>query len=119
VDILTENDITGSAAKGLRERAGMRQKAFWASLGLTQSGGSRYEQGQTIPRSIRILMFAMYVAGVNVDATTEEGAAELIRLAKLQASEDADDKEIIGAKMMEAMNAIKVASRALSSITNS
>lgn len=82
--INTEKDISGDIAKQLRANAKLTQKQFWYSLGLTQSGGSRYERLQAIPRPVRILIFAMYVAGIQIDATSEQGAAQLIALAKKQ-----------------------------------
>lgn len=116
MDIKTEKDITGAAAKALREQAGETQAIFWKAVGLTQSGGSRYEGGQTIPKPVRLLIFIRYVAGLKIDLSTPEGAAQLVRLANLQASELAPHKEQIGAKLNVAMKSIKHASNTLSSI---
>lgn len=112
--IATEKEISGSVAKQLREQANKTQKEFWTSLGLTQSGGSRYEKDNPIPKPIRILIFAMYVTELKIDATTPAGVAGLIRLAKLQASET--DVESVGAKVIEATKHLKTASRLLNSI---
>lgn len=114
--IQTEKDVSGTAAKFLREQAGLTQKEFWKSIGLTQSGGSRYEQGQTIPRPIRILLFVMYAAGLKIDATTEAGAAALTRLSHIQASENVADREQVGAKLLDAQRSIKQAQSVLASI---
>ena len=43
-------------AKAEREASGLNQHDFWAKYGVTQSGGSRYESGRTIPKPVRMLM---------------------------------------------------------------
>lgn len=116
--IHSEKDITGVAAKHLREQANLTQKAFWNSLGLTQSGGSRYEQGQALPKPIRILLFAIYVAGLRLDASTDSGAAGLHRLAQIQASESAADREKIGQAMLAAKSYLTRAAGLLAGIAH-
>lgn len=37
----------------IREALGMNQSQFWGALGVTQSGGSRYESGRRIPKPVR------------------------------------------------------------------
>lgn len=39
-----------------RHQLGTNQQTFWQSLGVTQSGGSRYETGRTIPLPVAILL---------------------------------------------------------------
>lgn len=116
--ITSEKDITGQAAKYLREQANLTQKAFWNSVGLTQSGGCRYEQGQSIPRPIRILIYTIYAAGIRIDATSEAGTSELQRLAKLQASERAADKEVIGEKIVQAQSHLNRAAGLIAGLSN-
>ena len=36
----------------LRQRMGLNQQQFWAAVGVTQSGGSRYESGRDMPRAV-------------------------------------------------------------------
>lgn len=43
-------------AVALRRRANLNQKEFWTKLGITQSGGSRYESGRNMPRPVRMLI---------------------------------------------------------------
>lgn len=43
---------SGPAAKGTRERLKINQKAFWARVNVTQSGGSRYETGREMPEPV-------------------------------------------------------------------
>lgn len=116
MEIKTEKDVTGDAAKFLRLQAGENQKTFWSSIGLTQSGGSRYESGQRIPKPVRMLIFLRYVAGLKLDLSSLEGAAQIVRIANLQASELAPHKEKIGEKLNTAMKSIRHASNTLQSI---
>lgn len=48
----------------LRESVGLNQKQFWERVGITQSGGSRYENGARgqirIPKSIQMLIALAY-----------------------------------------------------------
>ena len=40
-----------------RKAEGMNQNAFWSRFGVTQSGGSRYESGRSIPTPTSMLMW--------------------------------------------------------------
>ena len=40
-----------------RKKEGLNQKDFWARYGVTQSGGSRYESGRSIPKPLAILLW--------------------------------------------------------------
>lgn len=87
---LTEQEITGDAARCIRERLGLTQSEFWAPLGVKQSVGSRYEGNYAeIPQSVRILLVTHYVAGVKIDAASADGVAGLAVLGSIQASNSA------------------------------
>lgn len=116
MDIKTEKDINGAAAAYLRNRAGQTQKAFWTHIGITQSGGCRYENGATIPKPVRTLIFLQHVAGIQIDASSEAGAQAMIRLGKLQASERADEKVKIGEHVQTALKHVKSAQTALDKV---
>lgn len=109
----TEKEITGPVAKALREAAKMTQGAFWNPIGVHQSVGSKYESAETkIPRSVRILIVANYVAGMKIDTATVASIEALERLGILQAKDrdmktstarvlralDSAAKEIAGAR---------------------
>lgn len=47
----------------LRKDLDLNQADFWGPLGITQSGGSRYESGRKIPSPARKLIWAVHVAG--------------------------------------------------------
>ena len=48
--------IGGLKAKDMRAKSGLNQTGFWAPLGVTQSGGSRYEAGRAVPRPTQLLL---------------------------------------------------------------
>ncbi len=46
--------------RAFRKKQGMNQMEFWAPIGITQSGGSRYESGRNIPNTVRLLLHMAY-----------------------------------------------------------
>ena len=42
--------------KEYRRKNGLNQSEFWSRVGVTQSGGSRYESGRNIPRPVQLLL---------------------------------------------------------------
>ena len=40
----------------IRKKQNLNQTEFWTRFGVTQSGGSRYESGRNIPKSLAILL---------------------------------------------------------------
>lgn len=46
--------------KAFRKRLGMSQSDFWGRIGVTQSGGCRYERGRNLPRTVRVLLHVAY-----------------------------------------------------------
>lgn len=56
-----------------RKALGENQNTFWRRFGVTQSGGSRYESGRTIPKPVRLLI-ALY-ASAKVSNEDLEAAA--------------------------------------------
>lgn len=51
---------TGDDVRRLRLKLGLNQSQFWSPLGVTQSGGSRYESGRNIPRPVQLLLHLAY-----------------------------------------------------------
>lgn len=47
---------TGEQARMLRKQLGMSQSEFWTRISITQSGGSRYEAGREMPKSVQYLL---------------------------------------------------------------
>lgn len=59
--------IDGTMARQMRLSARLNQQQFWGRLGVTQSGGSRYESGRAIPKPVRKLLLAA-IERVGTDA---------------------------------------------------
>ena len=51
----------------LRRSLDISQQEFWATVGTTQSGGSRYEAGRHIPQPVAMLLDAIYIKGVDLN----------------------------------------------------
>lgn len=51
---------TGEKVLELRKSTGLTQTQFWSKLGLTQSAGSRYESGRSIPGPVQHLLQLAY-----------------------------------------------------------
>ena len=45
----------------IRRRLGLNQEQFWTQIGVTQSGGSRYESGRDMPKPVRELLRLVHV----------------------------------------------------------
>jgi len=45
-----------SAVRLMRHKTRLNQSAFWGRIGVTQSGGSRYETGRPIPNPVKLLL---------------------------------------------------------------
>jgi transcriptional regulator with XRE-family HTH domain len=50
----------------IRRRLRMNQQEFWSRIGVTQSGGSRYESGRTMPKPVRELLRLVHIEGVDL-----------------------------------------------------
>ena len=47
--------------RDIRKKLGLNQQEFWSCLGVTQSGGSRYESGRTMPKPVRELLRLVHI----------------------------------------------------------
>ena len=54
------SDNTKPDLKAIRQKRGMNQSQFWHPLGVTQSGGSRYESDRNMPRPVETLVTIAY-----------------------------------------------------------
>lgn len=59
-------------AREVRRKLGMNQSQFWSSIGVTQSGGSRYESGRNMPRPVQALLRLVHVEGIDVNKLRRE-----------------------------------------------
>lgn len=53
---------SGDDARELRRKLRLNQMEFWLPIGVTQSGGSRYEAGRNIPTPVRLLLHLTYAS---------------------------------------------------------
>jgi len=53
-------------AREIRRKMGMNQQQFWSKLGVTQSGGSRYESGRNMPRPVQQLLRLVHVENIDI-----------------------------------------------------
>jgi transcriptional regulator with XRE-family HTH domain len=53
-----------SNPRDIRRRLRLNQQDFWSRIGVTQSGGSRYESGRTMPKPVRELLRLVHIEGI-------------------------------------------------------
>lgn len=56
----------------IRRRLGLNQEQFWTRIGVTQSGGSRYESGRSMPKPVRQLLRLVHVERVDLSRVKKE-----------------------------------------------
>lgn len=50
----------------IRRQLGLNQLDFWKRVGVTQSGGSRYESGRNMPKPVRELVRLVHVEQIDL-----------------------------------------------------
>jgi len=55
-----------SNPREIRRRLRLNQQEFWSRIGATQSGGSRYESGRSMPKPVRELLRLVHIEGVEL-----------------------------------------------------
>ncbi len=73
-----------SNPRAIRQRLGMNQQDFWGQIGVTQSGGSRYESGREMPKPVRELLRLVHVDRLNLRNVTRNDLMVLDYLKKSQ-----------------------------------
>jgi len=70
--------------RDIRRKLGMNQQQFWSRLGVTQSGGSRYESGRNMPRPVQQLLRLVHVEHIDIQKIRREDyeVVEYLRAAK-------------------------------------
>ncbi|MCK6407129.1 MAG: transcriptional regulator [Rhodocyclaceae bacterium] len=56
----------------IRRKLGLNQQQFWSKIGVTQSGGSRYESGRNMPKPVRELLRLVHVEQVDIQRVKRE-----------------------------------------------
>ena len=51
----------------IRRKLRMNQQEFWSRIGVTQSGGSRYESGRSMPKPVRELLRLVHIEGIELE----------------------------------------------------
>jgi len=73
-------------AREIRRKLGLNQQQFWSKIGVTQSGGSRYESGRNMPKPVRELLRLVHVEQIDI-ATIRREDWEIIEYLKANESE--------------------------------
>ncbi len=58
--------------RDVRRRLGLNQQEFWTRIGVTQSGGSRYESGREMPKPVRELLRLVHVERIDLSKVKKE-----------------------------------------------
>ncbi len=56
----------------IRCKLGLNQQEFWTAIGVTQSGGSRYEAGREMPKPVAELLRLVHVEGLDLSSVKRE-----------------------------------------------
>jgi transcriptional regulator with XRE-family HTH domain len=55
-----------SNPREIRNRLHLNQEELWSRIGVTQSGGSRYESGRSMPKPVRELLRLVHIEGIEL-----------------------------------------------------
>jgi transcriptional regulator with XRE-family HTH domain len=80
----TRNTASELNPREIRRSLGLNQADFWSRIGVTQSGGSRYESGRAMPRPVRELLRVVHVEGVDLARVRREDVELLEHLKACQ-----------------------------------
>ncbi len=58
--------------RDIRRKLGLNQQEFWTKIGVTQSGGSRYESGRNMPKPVRELLRLVHVEQLDLSKVKRE-----------------------------------------------
>ena len=61
-----------SNPREIRRKLGLNQQEFWTQIGVTQSGGSRYESGRNMPKPVRELLRLVHVEQLDLARVKKE-----------------------------------------------
>ena len=63
--------------RALRAQSGLNQQEFWGAIGITQSGGSRYEADRRMPKPSAELLRLHYDLGIDTRQINDSNAAAI------------------------------------------
>jgi len=58
--------------RDVRRKLGLNQQDFWTKIGVTQSGGSRYESGRKMPKPVKELLRLVHVEQIDLSRLKRE-----------------------------------------------
>jgi transcriptional regulator with XRE-family HTH domain len=58
--------------RDIRHKLGLNQRQFWSKIGVTQSGGSRYESGRNMPKPVQELLRLVHVEQIDIHRLKRE-----------------------------------------------
>ncbi len=58
--------------RDIRKKSGLTQTEFWAAIGVTQSGGSRYESRRNMPKQVRELFRIVHIEKIPLEQITRK-----------------------------------------------
>ena len=58
---------SGEVVRAYRHKLGLNQTDFWQPVGVTQSGGCRYESGRDIPVPVQLVLHLTYGTAVEAE----------------------------------------------------
>jgi transcriptional regulator with XRE-family HTH domain len=61
-----------SNPREIRRKLRLNQQEFWSRIGVTQSGGSRYESGRSMPKPVRELLRLVHIEGIALERAKGE-----------------------------------------------
>ncbi|MEO8039559.1 MAG: transcriptional regulator [Betaproteobacteria bacterium] len=67
--------------RDIRQKLGLNQQEFWGMIGVTQSGGSRYESGRSMPKPVLQLLRLVHIDKIDIARMTR-GDFEVISYLK-------------------------------------
>ena len=56
----------------VRQNLGLNQEDFWTRIGVTQSGGSRYETGRGMPKPVQQLLRLVHIEQLDLDSIRKD-----------------------------------------------
>lgn len=68
----TTKTVEKTDPREIRRKLGLNQQQFWSQIGVTQSGGSRYESGRNMPRPVRELLRLVHVEQIDIQRIKRE-----------------------------------------------
>lgn len=81
MEITRADQITGPAARELRERAGMNQARFWGEVNISKQRGSNYEKEiRRMDPAVKTLVYLRFVCGLpmNLPHETMKAACAIV-----------------------------------------